>query len=80
MFQQLELALRTDDKPLAGRDHLAYRGYYIPVKGAIDGDLCERFLLLPNDVKQRIAASIDGNWTPSSIEGKIWNMRGLYAF
>lgn len=80
MFQQLELALRNEDKPLAGRDHLAYRGYYVPVKGTIDGDLCERYLLLSNDAKQRVAAALDGSWNPAGVEAKIWNMRGLYVF
>ena len=37
-FQTLEQHLRTEDAPLAGRDHLIYRGYYVPVKGMIDGD------------------------------------------
>ena len=37
-FQTLEQHLRTEDAPLAGRDHLIYRSYYVPVKGAIDGD------------------------------------------
>jgi splicing factor 3B subunit 3 len=37
-FQTLEQHLRSDDAPLAGRDHLIYRSYYVPVKGIIDGD------------------------------------------
>ena len=39
-FQTLEQHLRSEDAPLAGRDHLIYRSYYVPVKGVIDGD-CE---------------------------------------
>lgn len=37
-FQILEQHLRSEDAPLAGRDHLIYRSYYVPVKGVIDGD------------------------------------------
>lgn len=37
-FQSLEQHLRSEDAPLAGRDHLIYRSYYVPVKGIIDGD------------------------------------------
>lgn len=37
-FQTLEQHLRSEDAPLAGRDHLIYRSYYVPVKGVIDGD------------------------------------------
>lgn len=44
-FQTLEQHLRTEEPPLAGRDHLMYRSYYVPVKGVIDGD-CRCFLLL----------------------------------
>ena len=37
-FQTLEQHLRGEDAPLAGRDHLVYRSYYVPAKGVIDGD------------------------------------------
>jgi hypothetical protein len=68
-FQNLESHMRSEDPPLAGRDHLIYRGYYVPVKGVIDGDLCERFSLLPNDKKQMIAGELDRS--VREIERKI---------
>lgn len=68
-FQSLEQHLRTEDTPLAGRDHLMYRSYYAPVKGVIDGDLCERYPLLPNDKKQMIAGELDRS--VREIERKI---------
>ncbi|KAF2197785.1 hypothetical protein GQ43DRAFT_483846 [Delitschia confertaspora ATCC 74209] len=80
MFQQLEFLLRTNDKPLAGRDHLAYRSYYTPLKGVIDGDLIERFLVISRDMRESVASQLDGGWTVSAVEQKIWNMRGQYAF
>lgn len=56
-FQSLEQHLRSEDAPLAGRDHLIYRSYYVPVKGVIDGD-CEivsfcmpRFEVLLTDIE-----------------------------
>lgn len=58
-FQALEGLMRNEDAPLAGRDHLIYRGYYVPVKGVIDGDLCERFSLLGHESKQRVAGELD---------------------
>ena len=74
-FQTLEQHLRSEDAPLAGRDHLIYRSYYVPVKGIIDGDrkscsitsgglvlsliVCERYALLPNDKKAMIAGELD---------------------
>jgi splicing factor 3B subunit 3 len=61
--------MRSEDPPLAGRDHLMYRGYYVPVKGVIDGDLCERYRMLPNDKKQMIAGELDRS--VREIERKI---------
>lgn len=81
MFQQLELQLRADDAPLSGRDHLAFRSYFAPVKSTIDGDLIERFLVLSTDKREGIAAQLTGaEWTPGMIDEAIWNMRGLYVF
>lgn len=77
-FQTLEMHLRTEDAPLAGRDHLMYRGYYAPVKGVIDGDLCERFAILPNDKKQMIAGELDRS--VREIERKISDIRARSAF
>lgn len=77
-FQKLELELRQVDPPLAGRDHLMYRGYYVPAKGAIDGDLCERFLGLKADVKERIADELDRN--VREVERRIQDMRTRVAF
>ncbi|PTB46472.1 Pre-mRNA-splicing factor rse1 [Trichoderma asperellum] len=77
-FQSLEQHLRAEDAPLAGRDHLMYRSYYAPVKGVIDGDLCERYTLLPNDKKQMIAAELDRS--VREIERKISDIRTRSAF
>jgi splicing factor 3B subunit 3 len=43
-----EQHIRMEQMNLVGRDHLAWQGYYVPVKSVIDGDLCETFTrLLP---------------------------------
>ncbi|KAK9470022.1 CPSF A subunit region-domain-containing protein [Dipodascopsis tothii] len=77
-FQQLEGLMRAHDPPLAGRDHLVYRGYYAPVKSVIDGDLCERFALLPTDKQRIIAGELDR--TVREVERKISGMRTRVAF
>ncbi|RDA83010.1 hypothetical protein CP532_4395 [Ophiocordyceps camponoti-leonardi (nom. inval.)] len=77
-FQSLELHLRSEDPPLAGRDHLIYRGYYAPVKGVIDGDLCERYNLLTQEKKAMIAAELDRS--VREIERKISDVRTRSAF
>ncbi|KLU84269.1 pre-mRNA-splicing factor RSE1, variant [Magnaporthiopsis poae ATCC 64411] len=77
-FQTLEQHMRSEDAPLAGRDHLMYRSYYVPVKGVIDGDLCERFTMLTNDKKQMIAGELDRS--VREIERKISDIRTRSAF
>ena len=42
-FLHLEMHMRQEHPPLSGRDHMAYRGSFYPVKDTIDGDLCEQF-------------------------------------
>ena len=77
-FQGLETQLRSEDPPLAGRDHLMYRGYYVPVKGAIDGDLCERFLRLDGTLREKTAGEVER--APREVERKISDMRTRVAF
>lgn len=77
-FLGLESHLRAEAPPLAGRDHLMYRGYYMPVKGCVDGDLCERFFVLDRSMKERIAADLDRS--VREVEKKIGEMRTRVAF
>ncbi|PLW12995.1 hypothetical protein PCANC_20927 [Puccinia coronata f. sp. avenae] len=58
-FLTLEMHMRTELPSLVGRDHLAYRGYYFPVKNCIDGDLCEAFAILPSAKQLQVAAELD---------------------
>ncbi|KAL4779714.1 CPSF A subunit region-domain-containing protein [Aspergillus varians] len=77
-FQSLEMQLASQCAPLAGRDHLIYRSYYAPVKGVIDGDLCEMYFLLSNDTKMMIAGELDRS--VREIERKISDMRTRVAY
>lgn len=79
-FTALEGHLRVEDGagPLAGRDHLMYRSYYAPVKGVVDGDLCERFFLLSRDAKERVAGELDRS--VREVEKKVGEMRTRVAF
>ncbi|CAG8467179.1 432_t:CDS:10 [Ambispora leptoticha] len=77
-FQTLEMHMRNEAPPLAGRDHLQYRSFYTPVKSVIDGDLCEQYNLLPMEKKKMIAAEFDRQ--PSEIQKKIEDMRVMAAF
>ncbi|GKC13079.1 spliceosome-associated protein 130 A [Tanacetum coccineum] len=42
-FSHLEMHMRQELPRLCGRDHMAYRSAYYPVKDVIDGDLCEQY-------------------------------------
>ncbi|PBK73578.1 hypothetical protein ARMSODRAFT_952665 [Armillaria solidipes] len=55
----LEQHMRTDQVSLVGRDQLSWRGYYTPVKGVVDGDLCETFATLPGPKQSSIAGELD---------------------
>ncbi|KAI9057487.1 hypothetical protein FKP32DRAFT_1615311 [Trametes sanguinea] len=55
----LEQHMRTEQLSLVGRDHLAWRGYYVPVKAVVDGDLCEMFARLLPHRQSVIAGELD---------------------
>lgn len=74
-FTALEVQLRALDPPLAGRDHMVYRGYYCPPRAVIDGDLCERFMALSNDSQARVGAELDRD--VSEIKAKIERIRPI---
>ncbi|KAF0988259.1 hypothetical protein HZS_5237, partial [Henneguya salminicola] len=58
-MQHIELYLRQELPSIVGRDHLAYRSYYFPLKSIIDGDTCEQFNSLDPSKKRRIAEELD---------------------
>ncbi|RCH93139.1 pre-mRNA-splicing factor rse1, partial [Rhizopus stolonifer] len=58
-FQMLEMHMRAEASPLAGREHLLYRSYYAPVKNVIDGDLCEQYNALPAEKRRMIAEELE---------------------
>ncbi|KAF9652978.1 hypothetical protein BDM02DRAFT_3160528 [Thelephora ganbajun] len=55
----LEQHMRTQNLSIVGRDHLSWRGYYVPVKAVVDGDLCEAFAQLPAHKQSSIAEELD---------------------
>ncbi|KAG8501489.1 hypothetical protein CXB51_003974 [Gossypium anomalum] len=72
-FSHLEMHMRQEHPPLCGRDHMAYRSAYFPVKDVIDGDLCEQFPTLPLDLQRKIADELDR--TPGEILKKLEEIR-----
>jgi splicing factor 3B subunit 3 len=58
LFSQLEMQMRHNARPLCGRDHLAFRSYYFPVKDVVDFDLVEQFGALPHAAQVSIAEAL----------------------
>eukprot|EP00911_Craspedida_sp_UC1_P001250 UC1_evm1s943 len=77
-FQTLEMHMRQEAPPLCGRDHLAFRSAYLPVKSVIDGDLCETFTALEPAKCAEIAEEMDR--TPLELARKLEDMRARYVF
>lgn len=74
----LEMHMRSENTSLVGRDHLAYRGYYAPVKAVVDGDLCESYTLLPHAKQASIATELDRE--VGDVLRKLEGMRSSSAF
>ena len=64
---------RYDHPSICGRDQLAFRSSYYPVKNVIDGDLCETFIALDAAAQKRIAEELDR--TPGEVAKKLEDMR-----
>lgn len=85
-FQQLEMHMRIEGPPLLGRDHIHFRSYYEPIKGVIDGDLCEQFNQLDKQKQREIseAYGVDDNGraelAPVQISKRLEDIRTRYAF
>lgn len=77
-FQHLEMHMRAEYQTLVGRDHLAYRSYYYPVKNVIDGDLCEQYNHLDINKQRMIAEGLDR--TTSEVAKKLEDLRTRFAF
>uniref|UniRef100_A0A6B2FZW4 Splicing factor 3B subunit 3 (Trinotate prediction) n=1 Tax=Myxobolus squamalis TaxID=59785 RepID=A0A6B2FZW4_MYXSQ len=77
-MQHIELYIRQALPSIVGRDHIAYRSYYFPLKSVIDGDTCEQFNSLDSDKKRAIAEELDR--VPQEISKKLEDMRTKCAF
>lgn len=79
LMSTLEMHLRQEPgMSLVGRDHLAYRGSYLPVKNVIDGELLETFGLLPPHRQNAIAEELDRN--KAEVAKKLESFRTGAAF
>lgn len=72
-FTHLEMFLRIEAQPLAGRDHVMFRSSYAPVKDVVDGDLCEMFTTLDFNKQRVLAEELDRN--PGEVNKKLEQIR-----
>lgn len=72
-FTHLEMHLRQESSPLCGRDHLAFRSYYFPVKDCVDGDLCEQYTTLDYERQQVIGEELVR--VPAEVSKKLEEIR-----
>lgn len=72
-YSHLEMHMRNEASPLCGRDHLAFRSYYFPVKDCVDGDLCEMYSLLEPDRQRAIADELVAS--PAEVAKKLEEIR-----
>eukprot|EP00992_Anisonema_acinus_P013135 TRINITY_DN8566_c0_g1_i3.p1 TRINITY_DN8566_c0_g1~~TRINITY_DN8566_c0_g1_i3.p1 ORF type:complete len:1206 (+),score=374.60 TRINITY_DN8566_c0_g1_i3:30-3647(+) len=72
-FQLLEMHLRQENPPICGRDHVAYRSSYFPVKDVTDGDFCELYTTLPYSKQRHIADELDR--MPEDVCKRLEDMR-----
>eukprot|EP00892_Ulva_mutabilis_P005704 jgi/Ulvmu1/3505/UM162_0012.1 len=73
LFSQLEMHMRQLAPSLVGRDHLAFRSSFFPVRDVVDGDLCEQFPSLPAEKQQQISQETDRS--PGELLKKLEDMR-----
>lgn len=74
-FSHLEMHMRSDAgmPNLVGRDHMAFRSYYSPVRFVYDGDLCELYTQLDPQKQRHIASELDR--TPAEVQKKLEDLR-----
>ena len=72
-FTHLEMFMRIEAQPLAGRDHVTFRSSYAPVKDVVDGDLCETFTCLDFAKQKTLAEELDRN--PQEVCKKLEQIR-----
>lgn len=73
IFSTLEMHMRQEKLSVTGRDHLAYRGQFAPVKSVVDGDLCELYMSLSHEKQEEMAEEL--GHAPNDIGKKLTQMR-----
>jgi splicing factor 3B subunit 3 len=51
--------MRKNNNIVGGSNHLPFRSFYSPIKGVVDGDLCNLFSSLNEEEQSRIGLSMN---------------------
>jgi splicing factor 3B subunit 3 len=68
LFLSVESNMRQDTS-LVGRDHAAFRGYYLPAKGVVDGDLIASFARMSLEERQTLSSVVGKS--PTEIDKAV---------
>lgn len=72
-LKTIEKFVAESDPGLMARDHLRFRGYYVPVKDVVDGDLLDEFLTMEKAARVRVAEK--SGLGVDDVVGRIGNMQ-----
>ena len=75
-FETLEmnLSLISRNENILGREHISFRSYYFPIKGVIDGDLCEEFYKKNLNIQKKITKLLRED-SVDKVKQKLQKMR-----
>ncbi|VEU21630.1 DEKNAAC102703 [Brettanomyces naardenensis] len=77
-FIELQKLVAREVSSLTDRDLFKFRGYYVPVKGCIDGDLLEEYFQMGGEKRLKIAKEMERQ--PREIDRRISEMRTRFAY
>ncbi|KAG5354548.1 Pre-mRNA-splicing factor RSE1 [Yarrowia sp. B02] len=74
-LKTIEKFVAESDPGLMGRDHLKFRGYYVPVKGVVDGDMVREVLEMSAEKRKEVAEKSDLD--VEGVVNRVVRMAGL---
>lgn len=73
----LEREMRTRNKSICGRDHMAYRSSFYPARHVVDGDLCQAFTGLTPTGREECATALGRS--VEDIDKKLEELQSSYV-
>lgn len=73
----LEKEVRARCRSVCGRDHVAYRSLFYPVRHVVDGGLCQAFTGMPAAEREECAKAL--GWAVEDVEKKLEELQAAYV-